>query len=55
MKHHHLLLKKLFLHKNFCDFCDAQKTVNNFVLSFGTKFSPGNKVKIQASMELINY
>ena len=29
--------------------------MNDFVLSFETKFFPGNKVKIQVSMELINY
>ena len=44
-----------FVNKNFYDFYDAQKIVNDFVLSFETKFSPGDKVKIQASVELINY
>ena len=53
---HHVLLKKnFFLHKKFYDFYDAQKIMNDFLLSFETKFSTGDKVKIQASMKLINY
>ena len=43
------------LHKNFYYFQDAQKTVDDFALAFEKIFSPSDKVKIQASMELINY
>ena len=43
------------LYKNFYDFCDAQKAMNDFALAFEKDFSPKNKVKNQASMELINY
>lgn len=42
------------MHKTFYDFYNTQN-VNGFVLSFKTKFSPGDKVKIQGSMKLINY
>ena len=41
-------------HKNY-NFNDAKKALDDFALAFERVFSPGKKVKIQVSMELINY
>ena len=39
-----------FLHKNFYNFYDAKKTVDDFALGFERAFAPGKKVKSQGSM-----
>ena len=44
-----------FLHKNHCDFYNAEKTVNDFIFSVEHKFVSREKVSVQGSMELINY
>ena len=41
-------------HKNY-NLNDAKKALDDFALAFERVFSPGKKVKIQVSMELINY
>ena len=44
-----------FLHKNYYDFYDSRKTVDNFIFSVDNKFVSRGKVSVQGSMELINY
>ena len=44
-----------FLHKNYYDFYDARKTVDDFIFSVDNKFVLRGKVSVQGSMELINY
>ena len=44
-----------FLHKNYYDFYDERKTVDDFIFSVDKKFVSRGKVSVQGSMELINY
>ena len=46
---------KFSLHKNYYDFYNAEKTVNDFIFSVEKKFAVSGKVTLQGSMELINY
>ena len=43
------------LHKNYYDFYNAEKTVNDFSFSVEKKFAVSGKVALQGPMELINY
>ena len=52
-----LFYKLLFTQKllRFFFFFDAKETVEDFIFSFENKFVPNCKVKVQRSVELINY
>ena len=43
------------LYKNYYDFYDAEKTVKGFISSVENMFASRGKVKVQESMEVINY
>ena len=43
------------LHKNYYNFYDAKKAVNDFICSAENKFISSGKVNVQGSMELIKY
>ena len=43
------------LHKNYYDFYNAEKTVNDFIFSIEKKVVVSGEVTLQSSMELINY
>ena len=43
------------LHKNFYNFYDAKKTVDDFALSFERVFVRDKKVKTHGSIELVDY
>ena len=43
------------MHKNYYDFFDAEKTVKEFNLSLENKFVSRGKIKVQGSVEIINY
>ena len=42
-------------HKNSYDFFDAEKTTKDFISVVDSKFVPRGKVKIQGSIDIINY
>ena len=44
-----------FQHKNFYDFFDAEKIVDNFLSTFERSFVSNKKVKMQGYIELVNY
>ena len=43
------------IHKNYYDFFDAEKTVKEFNSSLENKFVSRGKIKVQGSVEIINY
>ena len=43
------------LHKNSYNFYDAKKIVNDFTVAFETVFNPRKNVRLQGSMEPINF
>ena len=43
------------LHKNYYDFYNAEKTVNDFIFFVEKQLFVSGKVTLQDSMELINY
>ena len=44
-----------FQHKNFYDFFNAEKIVDNFLSTFKRSFVSNKKVKMQGYIELVNY
>lgn len=50
-----LFYKLLFTQKLLRFFFDAKETVDDFIFSVENKFVPNCKVKVQRSVELINY
>ena len=44
-----------FQHKNFYDFFDAEKIVDNFLSTFERSFVSNKKVKMQGHIQLVNY
>ena len=43
------------IHKNSCDFFDAEKTIRRFILAVKNKFVPQGKVKVQETIDAVNY
>ena len=43
------------MYKNYYDFYDAEKTVKDFISSVENMFASRGKVKVQESVEVINY
>ena len=50
-----IYLINYFLHNDHYNFCDAEKTVKDFIIAVENNFVSKGKVKVQGSMELISY